>query len=258
MEISTISVGRMNNGAHYLYNLDFYNRIDADTAVKEKLTAVLAAYKQAIDNEDAVLKVSQKSLNSDKISEFDKQRDSLFMAIKAVVKAQLSVADQEVHAAAVRIDQLIKDYKLNVREQLDKETGLLINIIYDLENKYADEVHKLGLDMFLTQLKSSNLNVRTYTDSRNKELLDKPDYKLAGARKATDAIYQEVVRQINAHVVLEGDTLYKNLIMLQNQEIVHYKQQVLKQSVPPSTDIPLIPTDPDTPGGGDDDRPVIE
>lgn len=131
--------------------------------------------------------------------------------------------------------QLIIDYKLNVRGQLDKETGLLINIIYDLENKYAAEVRKLGLELFLTQLKESNLNVRNYTDSRNKELLDKPDYKLAEARKATDAVYQEVVRQINAHAVLEGDALYKNLIALQNQEIVHYKQQVLKQSVPPST-----------------------
>lgn len=42
MEISTISVGRMNNGAHYLYNVDFYSRIDADTAVKGKLTGGFA------------------------------------------------------------------------------------------------------------------------------------------------------------------------------------------------------------------------
>ena len=132
MEISTISVGRMNNGAHYLYTVDFYSRIDADTAVKGKLTEVLPAYKQAIDNEDIALKISQKSLNSDKIDEYDKQRDTLFMAIKAVVKAQMSVADPGVHDAAVKINQLIIDYKLNVRGQLDKETGLLINIIYDL------------------------------------------------------------------------------------------------------------------------------
>ena len=239
MEISTISVGRMNNGAHYLYNVDFYSRIDADTAVKGKLTEVLPAYKQAIDNEDIALKISQKSLNSDKIDEYDKQRDTLFMAIKSVVKAQMFVADQEIHTAAAMVNQLIKDYKLNVRGQLDKETGLLVNIIYDLENKYAAEVHKLGLDLFLTQLKESNLSVRKYTDSRNKELLDKPDYKL------------------------EGDALYKNLIMLQNQEIVHYKQHVLKQSVPPSTGGPVRPTEPDTPTdpetpGGGGDRPEIE
>ena len=53
------------------------------------------------------------------------------------------------------------------------------------------------------------------------------------------------------------------LIALQNQEIVHYKQQVLKQSVPPSTGGPVRPTEPDTPTdpetpGGGGDRPEIE
>lgn len=269
MEINKISVARMNNGAHFLYNTDFYARIDADTAVKEKLTAVLARYKQAIDLEDEALKISQKSLNSDKIAEFDSKRDSLFIAIKNIVKAQLTVSDTGIHEAAIRVSQLIKDYNIKTKDQLDKETGLMLNLINDMENKYAADVEKLGLGMFLTQLKESNFSVRNYTDSRNKELLEQPAYKLAEARKITDVVYQEVVKQINAHAALEGDALYKNLITLQNQEIVHYKQQVLKQSVPPSTDAPVIPdtptepdtpTDPDTPGsgGGEDDRPVIE
>lgn len=88
---------------------------------------------------------------------------------------------------------------------------------------------------------------------------------MAEARKLTDTIYQEVVKLINAHALLEGDALYKKLITLQNQEIVHYKQQVLKQPVTPPSDAPLIPdtpNDPETPGGGsgggEDDRPVIE
>lgn len=262
MEINKISLIRMNNGAHFLYNTDFYTRVDAETAVKEKITEALARYKQAIELEDEALKVSQKSLNTDKIAEFDSKRDSLFIAIKSIVKAQLTVSDTAVHDAAIRVSQLIKDYNIDVRGQLDKETGLLINLINDLENKYAAEVEKLGLGMFLTQLKESNFSVRNFTGSRNKELLEKPAYKLAEARKITDAAYQEVVKLINAHAALEGDALYKNLITLQNQEIVHYKQQVLKQSVTSPSDAPLIPdtpTDPDTPGGGgEDDRPVIE
>lgn len=264
MEINKISVARMNNGAHFLYNTDFYARIEADTTVKEKLTDALPRYKQAIDLEDEALKVSQKSLNTDKIAEFDSKRDSLFIAIKSIVKAQLAVSNADVHDAAVKVSQLIKDYNIAPKEQLDKETGLLVNLIYDLENKYADEIEKLGLGLFLTQLKESNFSVRTYTDNRNKELLEKPAYKLAEARKFTDTIYQEVVKLINAHAALEGDALYKNLITLQNQEIVHYKQQVLKQSVTSPSDAPFIPdtpetpTDPETPGGGEDDRPVIE
>lgn len=181
------------------------------------------------------------------------------------MKAQLAVSDTTVHDAATKVSQLIKDYNIKTKDQLDKETGLMLNLINDLENKYAAEVEKLGLGMFLTQLKESNFAVRNYTDSRNKELLEQPAYKLAEARKITDAAYQEVVKLINAHAAVEGDSLYKNLITLQNQEIVHYKQQVLKQSVTSPSDAPLIPdtpTDPETPGGGsgggEDDRPVIE
>lgn len=154
MEIDKISVSRMNNGAHYLYNTDFYTRINADTAVKGKLTDVLSRYKQAIDREDEALKISQKSLNTDKIIEFDGKRDSLLSAIKAIVKAQQAVSDMSVHKAAITVEQLLKDYNINTKDQLDKETGLLVNLIYDLENKYADEVEKLALGMFLTQERS--------------------------------------------------------------------------------------------------------
>lgn len=258
MEISTISVSRMNNGAHFLYHTDFYNRILADTAVKEKIAEVMPRYKQAIDNEDIALKISQKSLSTDKIEANDKRRDSLFNGLKNIVRAQLAVSDPEIRDAAVVINQLIKDYSINVKDQLDKETGLLINFIDDLETKYAKEVEKLAIGTFIKQLKESNELVRNFTASRTEEVLAKPGFTLAEARKETDKVYKEVVKQINAHILLEGEDDYKNLVTLQNKEIVHYKQQVLKQSVPPASgDLPQPPK-PDKPGGDDDDHPVIE
>ena len=133
MEISTISLPRMNNGAHFLYNTDFYNRIEADTKVKNKVAEVLTRYKQAIDHEDEALTISRKSLNTDKIVEYDRRRDSLYVGIKSIVKAQLTVSDPEIQNAAREINQIIKDYNINVKTQLDKETGLLINFIDDME-----------------------------------------------------------------------------------------------------------------------------
>ena len=146
-----------------------------------------------------------------------------------------------------------------MKTQLDKETGLLINFIDDMENKYADQVQKLALGSFINQLKQSNSYVRSYTASRNDERLSNPEYTLKEARKVTDEVYLEVVKLINAYAVIEGDTDYKSLIAVQNQEIVHYKQQVLKQSVPPVPGDPTAPIEPDAPsGGGGDDRPEIE
>lgn len=258
MEISTISVSRMNNGAHFLYHTDFYNRILADTKVKEKIAEVLPRYKQAIDNEDLALKISQKSLNSDKIAANDSRRDSIFNGMKKMVNAQMSVTDPEILQAAIAINQLIKDYNINVKDQLDKETGMMINFINDLETKYASQVEKLALNGFLTQLKETNNNVRRYTADRMAEELAKPGFTLNEARKETDKVYKEVIKLINAHILLEGEADYKNLVTLQNKEIVHYKQQVLKQSVTPIPGDPTQPSDPENPGGGDSDYPVID
>lgn len=255
MEISTISLPRMNNGAHFLYNTDFYNRIEADTKVKNKVAEVLTRYKQAIDHEDEALTISRKSLNTGKIVEYDRRRDSLYVGIKSIVKAQLTVSDPEIQNAAREINQIIKDYNINVKTQLDKETGLLINFIDDMENKYADQVQKLALGSFINQLKQSNSYVRSYTASRNDERLSNPEYTLKEARKVTDEVYLEVVKLINAYAVIEGDTDYKALIAVQNQEIVHYKQQVLKQSVPPVPGDPTAPIEPDAPPG---DRIILQ
>lgn len=261
MEISTISVSRMNNGAHFLYNTDFYNRILADSKVKDKIAGVLPRYKQAIDNEDIALKISQKSLNTDKIAASDSRRDSLFVGLKSIVKAQLAVTDPEIQNAAKVIMQLIKDYDINVKGQLDKETGLMINFINDLETKYSAQVEKLALDTFLAQLKESNNAVRNYTANRTEEELAKPGFTLNAARKETDKVYKEVIKLINAHILLEGEADYKNLVTLQNKEIVHYKQQVLKQPVPPVSGDPTQPSDPsepEKPDGGGGDYPVID
>lgn len=261
MEISTISLPRMNNGAHFLYNTDFYNRIVADTTVKNKITEQLTRYKQAIDREDEALKISRKSLITDEIAASDRRRDSLYIGIKSIVRAQLAVSDPEIQNAARVIFQVIKDYDIDVKTQLDKESGLLINFIDDMETKYADQVQKLALGAFISQLKQSNSYVRSFTAERGNERMANPDFTLKEARRVTDEAYQDVVKQINAHAVLEGDTDYKALITLQNQEIVHYKQQVLKQPVPPVPGDPTTPPVPDTPGGGGgggDDRPEIE
>lgn len=59
--------------------------------------------------------------------------------------------------AAKILSQHIKDYKINTAGQLDKETGILVNFISDLEDKYATQVAKLGFTAFVIKLKADSL-----------------------------------------------------------------------------------------------------
>ena len=65
--------------------------------------------------------------------------------------------------------QHIKDYAIDPKMQLDKETGLLMNFIDDLEKKYSSEVQTLSLGAFVTALKAANEKVRTLTATRTDE-----------------------------------------------------------------------------------------
>ena len=90
-EIGEIYLGRMNNGAHYLYVSDILARAEADTNVKSKAAAQVAALRTCAAREDADLKLSRKSLLTDDIAEADAKRDSLYSGYKKAVQGFLNL-----------------------------------------------------------------------------------------------------------------------------------------------------------------------
>ena len=97
--------------------------------------------------------------------------------------------------------------------QLDKETGLLMNFVDDLEKKHSSEVQTLSLGAFVTALKAANEKVRT----------------LKASRKASDEAYRQLVKFVNAYALIEDDSKYLSFIDSVNTEIVHYKREVIGQ-----------------------------
>ena len=124
--------------------------------------------------------------------------------------------------------QHIKDYAIDPKMQLDKETGLLMNFIDDLEKKYSSEVQTLSLGAFVTALKAANEKVRTLTATRTDERMAKAVGALKASRKASDEAYHQLVKFVNAYALIEGDSKYLSFIDV-NTEIVHYKREVIGQ-----------------------------
>lgn len=251
-EISTISLERMNNGAHFLYVSNILARAEADTAVKAKAATQVAALKAAVTQEDKDLKISQKSLLTDDIVKADSERDALYSGYKKAVQGFLNLPVESMAQAAKVLNQHIKDYAINPQMQLDKETGLLINFITDLEDKYKSEVEALSLTPFVTSLKVANEKVRTLTASRTDEQTSIPVGALKASRKVSDEAYRMLVKMVNALAMVEGETDYAAFIDYVNTEIVHYKREVLGQKATANTGNGSD----DTPGsGGEEERP---
>ena len=235
-EIYDINIQRMNNGAHFTFVSNILARAEADTAVKEKASELVSNFKTAVSTEDEALKISQKSLLTDEIAKADSDRDALYAGYKKAVEGFLAMPIADMAQAAKILSQHIKDYKINTADQLDKETGLLVNFISDLEDKYAAQVAKLGLTAFVTNLKEANERVRTLTLQRTNEKIGITVGALKTARTASDDAYRALVKMVNALALVFGEKDYTPFIDYVNTEITHYKREVIGQKAKnPST-----------------------
>ena len=235
-EIYDINIQRMNNGAHFTFVSNILARAEADTAVKGKASELVSNFKAAVAAEDEALKISQKSLLTDEIAKADSDRDALYAGYKKAVEGFLAMPIADMAQAAKVLAQHIKDYKINTAGQLDKETGLLVNFVSDLEDKYAAQVAKLGLTAFVTNLKEANERVRTLTLQRTNEKIGITVGALKTARTASDDAYRALVKMVNALALVFGEKDYTAFIDYVNTEITHYKREVLGQKTSaPST-----------------------
>lgn len=253
-EIYDINIQRMNNGAHFTFVSNILARAEADTAVKGKAADQVNNLKAAVSAEDEALKISQKSLLTDEIAKADNDRDALYAGYKKAVEGFLAMPIADMAQAAKILSQHIKDYKINTADQLDKETGLLVNFISDLEDKYAAQVAKLGLTAFVTNLKEANERVRTLTLQRTNEKISITVGALKTARTASDDAYRALVKMVNALALVFGEKDYTAFIDYVNTEVTHYKREVIGQKAKaPSTSGSSSATTPDNgnkPSGG--------
>lgn len=275
-EIQDISLPRMNNGAHFTFVSNIFARAEADSKVKAKAAELVAALNAAVAAEDEALKISQKSLLTDEIAKADSDRDALYAGYKKAVEGFQAMPIADMAQAAKELAQHIKDYRISTTDQLDKETGLLVNFIADLETKYATQVATLSLTAFITNLKEANERVRTLTLQRTEDRMSLPVGAMKAARAASDEAYRQLVKMVNALALVFGEADYADFIDYVNTEIVHFKREVLNQkasttttpstpsdnssssSNPSDSSNPSTPSTGDTGGTGSDDVPVFE
>ncbi|MBD5432994.1 MAG: hypothetical protein HDR35_01655 [Treponema sp.] len=226
-EIQTLPLTSMNNAAHFMFVSNMAERAEKDAAVAEKCAAQVKALREAVTTEDENLQISAKSLTTDKIVEADRLRDQLYASYKKAVAGYAGFPMPDMADAAKVLNQHVKDYKIDPKAQLDKETGLLVNFIQDLEGKFAEQVKALSLTAFVEKLKAANEEVRELTGQRTDERAAKTAGALKEARAVSDEAYKLLTMHVNAHALIEGEAAYAAFIDYANTEIGHFKQEVL-------------------------------
>ena len=218
IEIKRLRAERLTNGAHFIFISDVLRYAENDTVVKTKVAAEIKALKDALKGEDEMLSVSQKDLNTDAIKDYCVVRDT--------IKANLNHPDSETATSAKQLNQRLKDYRIDPEMQLDRETGMLINLIEDLEAEYAPAVAKLNLGVVVAELKSANDKLEGLIKVRLEARANLVKGGLRDARQLADGVYRKLTEKVNALMVVEGAEKYVDYADKMNEEVSHYKSVI--------------------------------
>ena len=229
-EINGIDLAHMKSGAHFLFITDTVGLATADAKVKTKVTAELTALQTALKAEDDALALSKANLLSKEIKAIDAERDKHYKALRKAITFFLNHPDAQLVKAAARLEQLLKDYNINPAMQLDRETGLLLNLIGDLETKSAADVTALALTPVVQAMKQANDKLREVTRARANDRAVQIVGQLKQAQHASDEAYRTWVQKVNALAVVEGEADYADFISKMNEQVKHYKQEVLPKA----------------------------
>lgn len=228
-QINSITFTGMSNGAFFDYMRAFQTRINANTAVKAKAATEFATFEEKMTLLDTYMNLSRKNKLSDQIADSDKKRDDYYRGLRSTVKNFQKLPAGDLKDAADDLWQLLKDYNIDPTAQLNKESGLLENLISDLRSKYSTQVTTLGLTAFVDNLETANKSVQSLMIERDDAESDKVTGAVKAARLEVEAAYEETRMMLNAHSLVEGDDIFATLFADMNKQIERYKREVLGQ-----------------------------
>ena len=229
MEIETLGLKSVSNGAHFVFIESICKRLDSETELlkNEYLKKAADALKAAFNEENRYFALSKKSASTDEILAADADRDTLYSAYYRSVKSFLRVSSADLHTAAKTLWQSLVDYGIKPSMQLERETGAIQNLLADCEQKYSAEVAKLGLQTVLASLKTANAKVSELLYSRTTEQSKQVAGALRKARQQSDEAFKQVRRVANAMATLGSAEAQKPFADFVNQLIKRYEDEVL-------------------------------
>ena len=229
MEIETLGLKSVSNGAHFVFVESICKRLDSETELlkNEYFKKAADALKAAFNEENRYFALSKKSASTDEILAADADRDTLYSAYYRSVKSFLRVSSADLHTAAKTLWQSLVDYGIKPSMQLERETGAIQNLLADCEQKYSAEVAKLGLQTVLASLKTANAKVSELLYSRTTEQSKQVAGALRKARQQSDEAFKQVRKVANAMATLGSAEALKPFADFVNQLIKRYEDEVL-------------------------------
>ncbi|MDD2952682.1 MAG: DUF6261 family protein [Parabacteroides sp.] len=176
------------------------------------LKTTLGTFNNAIDGYDAALKESASIPSASVASGADAERDLAWRGINAYAKAMTAHPTEGTRTAAVEVKALFDKYGDPTSLSQTEESGVLHNLIQDLQVLPAEKRTALALDVWIADLGGKEEAFLAAMQQRTSDQSARVIGIVKQSRQVADAAYDKLVDTVNALALLEGEAAYATFI----------------------------------------------
>lgn len=190
-------------------------------------TAAVTAFETAFNAFDAALKASATNPATASATDADVERDQSWRAANAYVKAMCSHPTADIANAASEAKSLFDKYGDPTSLAQTEESGVLHNLLQDLEAFDSAKRTSLALDVWITDLQEKEDAFLAAAAQRTEADAARQVGIVKETRTASDAAYRSLVDTVNALAMINGDAEYATFIDHVNA-VIDRQKSILK------------------------------
>ena len=175
-------------------------------------TAAVNAFETAYDTFDTALKASATNPATASATDADVERDQSWRAANAYVKAMCNHPTADIAATAAEAKSLFDKYGDPTSLAQTEESGVLHNLLQDLETLDSSKRLSLNLDVWITDLKTKEEAFLAAAAQRTEADAARQVGIVKETRTAAEAAYRSLVDTVNSLAMINGDTAYATFI----------------------------------------------
>lgn len=199
----------------------------AEGHASSALNASLEVFNGAVDEFDAALKESASSPATKAASMADTERDLAWKGGNTYVRAMTAHPTEATRAVAFEVKALFDKYGDPTDKPQTEESGVLHNLLQDLQTVPAEKRTALALDVWISDLEEKEKAFLAAVQQRTSEQASRVVGIVKQSRQKADEAYGSLVDTVNALVLLEGEADYATFIDHMNV-LIDRQKTVLK------------------------------
>ncbi|MBR0038039.1 MAG: hypothetical protein IJP70_10450 [Bacteroidales bacterium] len=223
---------KLKNAQHFAFMQAFTTALTNAGFSAQKIAAKKTQLETAFQEEDRYYMITRASEIVAQREAADLVRDRFYTRLHRLVQVWAGSGMAQLDEAATALLRPFDLYKVRVNAQVDEETGQLENLITDISTT-AMQAHIATINgtYLFQQMKQAHDQVKSLRLDQGVEKSEKVLGALAAARKACDALYDELTALIEAFAVTADDaSAYETFIRQWNGTVKLYQDMLDRKS----------------------------